>query len=394
MDKNRIGVILGYYAFSAFIVFALFYLISIGSTLLFLNNSTTGLIVITCTFLLKKEKIDYRIFTHITIFFSFVTLFILNLTLGGIDSPMNIWFLATVLGAGFMLNAKWMFFWGVNVAIAYTVFLLLNLNAINFDFQITLSEYDCYLFSYSGNIGVITLIAVFSLTYINTTQQYSKKLKDSSDRNNILIKILNHDLANPLTIIDAYVRTLDKSTIEKAKPKLLRANQSISDILSSIRSIDKFHTITPRLKDVKLREAIDEILPEVEELFAEKKLSYKVDINKDVEVNIDAEIFKHQIIKNLLTNASKFSHENGEIRIVSRDNQLSIIDQGIGIPKSMFAHLFEYDKNTSRDGTQGEKGTGFGLPLVKDCCDKMNININVASDSSGTMFNLIFPQKI
>lgn len=289
-----------------------------------------------------------------------------------------------------MLTAKWMILWGVSVVLVYISFIVMKLQSIRFDFQITLDESHYLLYHFNSLVGVITLILLFSWSYISITEQYSKKIKDGSDRNNMLIKILNHDLASPLTIIDAYVRTLDQSTLEKAKPKLLRANQSISDILSSIRSIDKFHTITPGLKEVKLKETIEDILPEIKELYAEKNLSYVVDIHEELEVCLDAEIFKHQIIKNLLTNASKFSHEKGKISIVFFKNQLSITDQGIGIPKSMIEDLFEYDKNTSRHGTQGEKGTGFGLPLVKDCCDKMNIKIDVLSNSSGTTFSLSF----
>lgn len=390
MNKERIGIILGYYAFVAFLFFALFYYFTIGSKFLLINNIITCIAVAIITYFLKKQKLSYLLFSHLLVIFSFLSLFTINLVLGGIDSPMNYWFLATILGSGFMLTAKWMILWGVSVVLVYISFIVMKLQSIRFDFQITLDESHYLLYHFNSLVGVITLILLFSWSYISITEQYSKKIKDGSDRNNMLIKILNHDLASPLTIIDAYVRTLDQSTLEKAKPKLLRANQSISDILSSIRSIDKFHTITPGLKEVKLKETIEDILPEIKELYAEKNLSYVVDIHEELEVCLDAEIFKHQIIKNLLTNASKFSHEKGKISIVFFKNQLSITDQGIGIPKSMIEDLFEYDKNTSRHGTQGEKGTGFGLPLVKDCCDKMNIKIDVLSNSSGTTFSLSF----
>lgn len=393
MNRNRIGILLGYYSTFTFLFFAFFYFLTVGSTVLLINNSVTSLLVLVITFLVQQDKMSFKLYSHLLIIITFIPLVILNLVLGGIDSPMNYWFLATILGAGFLMKLKWMLLWGMNVLLVYISFFIMNLQSFSFDFQIILTEGEHLLYHITGLLGVITLILIGSYSYIKINQHYSEELKESSKRNNMLLKILNHDLANPLTIIDAYVRTLEQSTIEKAKPKLLKANQSIADILSSIRSIDKFHTITPRLAKVKLKETIEDILPEVKELFAEKNLKYKVIVHEDIEVYIDAEIFKHQIIKNLLTNASKFSHDNGEISIAFYENQLSIIDNGIGIPDSMIEHLFEYDKKTSRDGTKGEKGTGFGLPLVKDCCEKMNINISVSSDSSGTMFNLAFQRK-
>ena len=362
-----------------------------GSIILLINNTTTSFVVLAITHFVKKEKLNQNLFSHLLVSITFIPLIILNLVLGGIDSPMNYWFLATILGAGFLLKAKWMFLWGMNVLLVYIFFMLMKLQSIGFDFQITLSESDHLLYHFVGLIGVMALILLGSFSYIQVSKQYSKELKASFERNNMLIKILNHDLANSFTIIDVYSKTRDESTIEKAKPKLLRANQSIADILSSIRSINRFQTIAPKLKEEKLKEMIEEILPEVKELFAGKNISYNIDVDEDIQVYIDAGIFQHIIIKNLLTNASKFSHENSEISIVFFDNKLSIIDQGVGIPKSMIKDLFEYDKSTTpRTGTHGELGAGFGLPLVKDCCDKMSIKIDVLSNDSGTTINLSF----
>jgi signal transduction histidine kinase len=78
-----------------------------------------------------------------------------------------------------------------------------------------------------------------------------------------------------------------------------------------------------------------------------------------------------------------------------------IEDHGIGIPKDLLPKIFKWSERTNRLGTNGERGTGFGLPLVKTCLEMMNANIRVESierkglDScSGTKFIIQFNKII
>ncbi|NRA46218.1 MAG: ATP-binding protein [Oligoflexales bacterium] len=108
----------------------------------------------------------------------------------------------------------------------------------------------------------------------------------------------------------------------------------------------------------------------------------------------------NDVINNLLTNAIKFSYDNGTITVkcyLSQDwKVVEIIDKGMGIPKNLIGKLFDYYKSTSRLGTQGEKGTGFGLPLVKSFMDAYHGCIDVKStekgkgEGHGTTFTLKF----
>ena len=79
---------------------------------------------------------------------------------------------------------------------------------------------------------------------------------------------------------------------------------------------------------------------------------------------------------------------------------LSISDQGVGIPRDLIGNIFREDKRTSRKGTKGEEGTGFGMPLVKTYMEYYKAKIEVESisedeDSSnhGTTFLLYFQAK-
>ena len=82
------------------------------------------------------------------------------------------------------------------------------------------------------------------------------------------------------------------------------------------------------------------------------------------------------IIRNLISNALKFTHINGEITISGElSNKMyivNIIDQGVGIPPERINKLFHVAKNQSTLGTQNEEGTGLGLILCKEFIEKNN----------------------
>lgn len=390
INKRKIGYILGTYAFWCFLVFGVFYYVSIESKLLFINNTITSLACLFFAQLLKNKKIEYQNYSHSLIVLTFSALVVINLTLGGISSPMLYWFLAIILGAGFMLNSKWMAIWGMNVATVYLVCLYLNYQGISFEFQMKLNQDQYWLYHISSLIGVITLIALFAWSYIETTQKYNKELQESYDRNNFLLKVLNHDLANPLTVLDINAKLLKPENAEKIKEKLIESNKTIIDILNSVKSIDKFHISEVQLQKMNLNDCVMNTVEEVKTQFSAKEIEFQVEVPEDLEISMAKSIFKNQILKNILTNACKFSQPKSTIQIKYQDNKLIISDSGVGIPSEMINGLFDYKSNNSRKGTLGEKGTGFGLPIVKDCCDKMNIEITVESSENGTDFNLKF----
>ncbi len=99
---------------------------------------------------------------------------------------------------------------------------------------------------------------------------------------------------------------------------------------------------------------------------------------------------------NVFSNAIKFSKPKGKITfaIYEHEDQIhfKVQDYGIGMPEEIKKNLFEIDKPTSRPGTDGEHGTGYGMPILKYFVELFNGEIEVLTkEEYGTKFVLKFP---
>ena len=103
------------------------------------------------------------------------------------------------------------------------------------------------------------------------------------------------------------------------------------------------------------------------------------------------------IVRNLVSNAIKFTPERGRIDITARsvpDNlvEISVRDTGIGMKPVMIENLFKLNVNTNRTGTKGEPGSGLGLFLCKDFVEKQGGKIWIESETGkGSVFSFTLP---
>ena len=106
------------------------------------------------------------------------------------------------------------------------------------------------------------------------------------------------------------------------------------------------------------------------------------------------------VIRNLFSNAVKYTQEGGQISISGKidDNksiEISIKDSGIGMSKDVVSNLFRLDVQTGRKGTEGEASTGLGLLLCKEFIEKHNGNLWVESEEGkGSTFYFTILQPI
>jgi len=213
--------------------------------------------------------------------------------------------------------------------------------------------------------------------------------------------ILAHDLKGPLSaFLDAtqiLTEEIHKMPIEDIKEITISMKESASSIYGLLENL---------LEWSRLKRGRMEFSPE--KLFVKQKITYCTEIlkesarkknitlnyslAKELEVTADSHMFE-TIIRNLVSNAIKFTPKSGEIFISATkkpDNstEIAVRDTGIGMNKEMISRLFLLNEKTNRNGTDGEPSTGLGLLLCKEFIDKQNGKIRVESEvGKGSTFS-------
>jgi two-component system, sensor histidine kinase and response regulator len=240
-------------------------------------------------------------------------------------------------------------------------------------------------------------------THIDFKDQ-KKLLSQKNDKIQELLRVVLHDLINPLSGIKGVIEQ-DVSFWIEMKSHLEYAVDSCFTIIDNVRKMNSLNEgkMKLSLQHFNLRSAIDASILILSQKIKEKDITINLNVSEEFEIFGDASIFTHSIISNLLTNAIKFSNPKMPIEIyASKEREfikLSIQDQGIGIPKGILNDIYSLTKPTSRLGTNGEKGTGYGMPLVKRFIEAFGGSIHIESKDEthpdhGTTIILYLKTKI
>ena len=188
-----------------------------------------------------------------------------------------------------------------------------------------------------------------------------------------LVRILCHDLANPvgsLTNLIAISETPEE--LWEVKPDMQLASDSAMSVIDVVREMQSLErdALFHRLQRAELSVLCETAVRVVRSRLQQKNIEVEMRVLKGVFVRVEPTIFVHSVLCNMLTNAAKFSARGSVIRITLDQEppgfaSLRIEDQGIGIPETMLASLFDPLAQNSRPGTEGEPGTGFGMTLAK-----------------------------
>lgn len=220
-----------------------------------------------------------------------------------------------------------------------------------------------------------------------------------------LVQILCHDVSNPLFIITGYAKYL--KTIYPGDNKVQAIDRSAQIMANIVKHVKQLQMLTDDksqlpMEPVNIAELIEDLIFIFKDKLTEKNLELICNIEPNLTVTAEKHSLCNEVLGNLLSNAIKFSWNDGKIIISGQTHGtlicISVQDCGTGIPPHKLSTLFETTKNKSTKGTQGEAGSGYGLPLVKNYMVKYGGSVDaqsrVSSDgqhTSGTRFNLYFP---
>lgn len=244
----------------------------------------------------------------------------------------------------------------------------------------------------------------------------NKSLRKSVNENQNLSRILCHDINNHIMVYDYFFRYLNSDLYLKAlKPEkkedlqfqVTRAQEVLTKqkkLVASARTmvaLDSGKT-TVKIENVNLKKLVKDVNLMVADRLREKNMKLLYHCQQDFYILGNEVLMFNSVLMNLISNSLKFSYEKSTIHIrifpLGEDRiRLVYLDHGIGIPNHILAELFSYSGITSREGLNGEEGTGFGMPIMKIILDKIGAVTKVRSrciekypNSHMTMFSFDF----
>ena len=211
-----------------------------------------------------------------------------------------------------------------------------------------------------------------------------------------------HELRTPLSLmqvqLDLYHSTQhpgsDADTVQMIK-MLTEQNDRLGKMVKTLLDMSELQTVG-RDEKIILNDLVDEVLEDLELLAQEKNIKL-IGKYKNITM-IGSDILIYRLVYNLVENAIKYNHSDGQVTVNAYKNQkhiyLSVEDTGSGIPKELrervFEPFFRVDKSRSRE----LGGVGLGLALVHEIVRVHDGSISIKSNpAGGTIFEVIFDQK-
>lgn len=231
-----------------------------------------------------------------------------------------------------------------------------------------------------------------------------KKLNDQISSKDRFINILSHDLRAPFTSILGFSEILLNEPALPSKEKseyltyIYDASQNQLQFISYLLDWSRLRTGSLKIEPQRLNAAaiVYNCVSSLTGNAIRKNIEIKVDVKNNLYIEADERLIT-QVVLNLLSNAVKFSHEESTIEIFAskfNDDQIEFIvrDTGIGMTPEEQQKIFNLEKNFSREGTRGEKGSGFGLAFIKEIVSNHGGDIWFYSEAgNGTEFHFTVP---
>lgn len=257
-------------------------------------------------------------------------------------------------------------------------------------------------------LALVVALLIVSILFMHLSFNSRKKAQDMAERldrvgkqKDQVLSILSHDLRGPLVSMSSLIDLLDLEGLTAddwriMKPSMMRQFQGTSETLQDLLVWAKgeFEGANPHVQTHSLRDAVlvsEELLDVVAR---QKGVVIRNDVSEDALVRCERSHLL-TIIRNLATNAVKFSHPGQTVTIQDGITDgmrvLTVRDEGIGMPPHLRDTLFE-QAGTTRSGTAGEGGSGLGLMFVRDLVNRNGGRILVESTpGKGSAFSVALP---
>jgi len=269
-------------------------------------------------------------------------------------------------------------------------------------------------------IGLSIVILVLILILFITQRKSNTKLKDANEKINEknlqleelnatkdkFFSIISHDLKGPLNSLTSFsgllmnhTESLSKEEIQMLAKDLDKSLKNLFALLENLLQWSRSQTGNIEFKKEPFN--LTEILKKNRDLLTKQAGNKNIEIELKQEDPV--EVVAHEqsidtVIRNLVSNAIKFTDEGGKIKMgVSEDDKyyyVKVADNGVGMSPKIVDQIFKIDSKHSTQGTAKEKGTGLGLILCKEFVEQNGGKIGVKSkEDKGSMFHFSIPKR-
>lgn len=239
----------------------------------------------------------------------------------------------------------------------------------------------------------------------DTINNLLDRIEYAVEREKSFTSYASHEFRTPLSVLKGTMEVLIRKPRSEAEYK--------EKITACIKEVDKLNDMVEQLLVLTRYEEgksslnydyypLDDLINNSVCLFCDVILNKKLDVKmfvlpKDVSIYTDEYSFS-TILNNLISNAVKYSNDEGiiEIKTDQKHKQLivEIKNTGNGIPKEELERIFDHFFRSYSSENHKIKGFGLGLPIVKRFCSLLNINIDIKSEvDKTTVVKLVIPHR-
>ncbi|BDQ12713.1 sensor histidine kinase [Sediminibacterium sp. TEGAF015] len=275
---------------------------------------------------------------------------------------------------------------------------------------------DNFYTRYILQIGFVIQVIIFALglaSRYNRTRVTVQLLEESKEQlsqlNSVkdkLFSIISHDLRNPLATMQSFLKLITKhheKLNEEEKKKMIKEAQDSLDYLNELLynvlqwSKSQMQLLAFNPEKLKAKTALEKNIRLLYLQAHMKQVQIEQSISEAHFIYADKEMLDF-ILRNLISNAIKFSHKNSAIQVITEQDEqhlyIHVIDEGIGMSSQTLEQLQTASLSNSRRGTAKERGTGLGLLICKEFIAKHKGELLIAQrEIKGSQFTVKLPNE-
>ncbi|XDD45518.1 sensor histidine kinase [Leptospira sp. WS39.C2] len=258
------------------------------------------------------------------------------------------------------------------------------------------------LFRVNSVVSCLFFIALIMFYFLRNTSRIQNEMVRTNQHKDRIFSILAHDLKGPIGTMNSYLGFLTE-TLPNREEMLIAlkelkksTNQSylvLENLLDWVRNESK--KIPAHLETLNLKSLVQNAKDILELQASDKGIDWEIMVSDQLTVYCDERMIS-TVIRNVISNAIKFSHPKGKVLITCSMGPkyvaLNIIDNGIGMTHEQMNQIGEGKPFPTTFGTQGEKGTGLGLLVCTEMLKSQGCTMDVTSSpNQGTKITIQIP---